>query len=48
MNLSKQYPKGNTFVWWGFSSCTASIDEVENEQFLGNTGSRTFVYIPSC
>ena len=25
-DLHDAYPKGSTFVWWGFSSCTTSID----------------------
>jgi hypothetical protein len=45
MDLSKEYPKGRTFVWWGFSSCTTSIEVLENEQFLGKTGSRTLFTI---
>ena len=45
LDLSKQYPKGKTFVWWGFSSCTSSMDVLENEQFLGKTGERTMFTI---
>ncbi|CAF1307504.1 unnamed protein product [Rotaria sp. Silwood1] len=45
MNLSTQYPIGKTFVWWGFSSCTSSIEVLQSEQFLGKTGSRTLFNI---
>ena len=36
-DLSSLYRPGETFVWWGFSSCTSSMDE----RFLRTTGSRT-------
>ncbi|CAF0830689.1 unnamed protein product [Adineta steineri] len=36
LDLSAQYPKGSTVTWWGFSSCTTSVDVLSNEQFLGN------------
>ncbi|CAF1326489.1 unnamed protein product, partial [Didymodactylos carnosus] len=45
IDLSKQYPAGKTFVWWGFSSCTSSIQVLENKQFLGTTGVRTMFTI---
>jgi hypothetical protein len=45
MDLSKEYPAGKTFVWWGFSSCTLSMGILENEQFLGTTGERTMFTI---
>jgi hypothetical protein len=44
-DMRKDYPKGATSIWWGFSSCTATIDVLENEQFLGSTGTRTFFSI---
>jgi hypothetical protein len=40
-DMSKEYPKGATIIWWGFSSCTSTVDVLENEQFLGSTGTRT-------
>jgi hypothetical protein len=43
--LSDQYRLGSTVVWWGFSSCTLSIDTLSNERFLGKSGSRTFFTI---
>ncbi|CAF1439640.1 unnamed protein product [Adineta steineri] len=45
LNLANQYTEGKTFVWWGFSSCTASMRVLENEQFLGKTGERTMFTI---
>ncbi|CAF0763362.1 unnamed protein product [Adineta steineri] len=45
LDLSAQYPKGNTVTWWGFSSCTASVDVLSNEQFLGQSGTRTLFNI---
>lgn len=45
MDLTKQYPVGKTFVWWGFSSCALKIGVLENEQFLGKTGERTMFTI---
>ncbi|CAF0743754.1 unnamed protein product [Adineta steineri] len=41
LDLTNQYTKEKTFVWWGFSSCTTSIEVLEEEQFLGRTGQRT-------
>jgi hypothetical protein len=40
-DLSARYLQGKTFVWWGFSSCTTSIKTLEDEAFLGKTGTRT-------
>ncbi|CAF1130770.1 unnamed protein product [Adineta steineri] len=45
LDLSNQYSKGKKFVWWGFSSCTTSIEVLENEQFLDKTGERTMFTI---
>lgn len=44
-NFSTQYPKNKTFIWWGFSSCTSSIDVLESEHFFGRTGDRTLFHI---
>jgi hypothetical protein len=44
-NLWSEYPKGKTFIWWGFSSCTSSVDVLENEQFFGKNGDRTLFQI---
>ncbi|CAF1231124.1 unnamed protein product [Adineta steineri] len=45
LDLSNLYIKGKIFVWWGFSSCTPTIEVLENEQFLGKTGQRTLFTI---
>ncbi|CAF0999256.1 unnamed protein product [Adineta steineri] len=45
LDLSAQYEKGSTVTWWGFSSCTTSIDVLSNEQFLGQSGTRTLFSI---
>jgi hypothetical protein len=45
LDLSKDYPKGKTFIWWGFSSCTSSLSVLESQQFIGKTGIRTMFVI---
>jgi hypothetical protein len=45
LDLTAQYPKGQTVTWWGFSSCTMSVDVLNNEQFLGQNGTRTLFTI---
>ena len=44
-DLSALSPEGSTATWWGFSSCTTSIKVLNNEQFLGRTGTRTLFTI---
>ncbi|CAM4882406.1 unnamed protein product [Rotaria socialis] len=44
-DMREEYPEGRTLVWWGFSSCTSKINVLQNKQFLGNTGPRTFFTI---
>ncbi|CAF1111302.1 unnamed protein product [Adineta steineri] len=44
-DMRKYYTKAETVVWWGFSSCTATLDVLKNDQFLGSTGTRTFFTI---
>lgn len=44
-DLINDYPRGKTFVWWGFSSCTSSIDVLQSELFLGKSGNRTMFTI---
>ncbi|CAF1474014.1 unnamed protein product [Adineta ricciae] len=44
-DMRQQYKKGDTIIWWGFSSCTTTMDALENDQFLGSTGTRTFFSI---
>ncbi|CAF3430719.1 unnamed protein product [Rotaria sp. Silwood1] len=44
-NLSNQYPIGKTIIWWGFSSCIGSFDDIESDKFLGKKGQRTLFEI---
>ena len=44
-DLHASYPTDSTFIWWGFSSCTTSIDILQVEEFLGKTGTRTMFNI---
>ncbi|UJR29643.1 hypothetical protein I4U23_017191 [Adineta vaga] len=44
-DLSEDYLTGMDFVWWGFSSCTESLDLLESDQFLGKSGKRTLFNI---
>jgi hypothetical protein len=43
--MEKNYRKGKSFVWWGFSSCTTSNDILRSEVFMGTTVSRTIFAI---
>jgi hypothetical protein len=45
LDLSAQYPRGSTVTWWGFSSCTTSLEVLSDERFLGRTGTRTLFNI---
>lgn len=40
LDLSSQYRRGDTVVWWGISSCSSSIETLKNESFLGKDGTR--------
>jgi hypothetical protein len=44
-DISAAYPTGSEFVWWGFSSATASVQVLENPQFCGKAGPRTLFTI---
>ena len=44
-DMRKEYPKGETIIWWGFSSCTSTMEVLESEQFLGSIGTRTLFTI---
>ena len=41
LDLQSKYKRGERIVWWGFSSCTSSVEVLENERFAGKTGKRT-------
>ncbi|CAF3780327.1 unnamed protein product [Adineta steineri] len=45
LDLQKQYTQGKKIVWWGFSSCTSSVEVLKNEEFIGKTGTRTLFSI---
>jgi hypothetical protein len=42
---SAKYVKGDETVWWGFSSCTKSLNVLDSDLFLGETGKRTIFSI---
>ncbi|CAF1381067.1 unnamed protein product [Rotaria sordida] len=44
-NISSNFVKGKKLTWWGFSSCTRSLEMLSKEEFLGNNGQRTLFYI---
>lgn len=44
-DVKRNYNKGESVIWWGFSSCTSTMDVLESEQFLGSTGVRTLFTI---
>ncbi|CAF1295874.1 unnamed protein product [Didymodactylos carnosus] len=45
MDITGKFEKDDTFVWWGLSSCTESLDILESEQYSGKTGTRTLFSI---
>lgn len=45
LDLSNDYPQGKKFIWWGFSSCTASLSVLQSIKFIGKTGIRTMFVI---
>jgi hypothetical protein len=47
VDLSKQYPTGSKFAWWGVSSCTTNLEVLQAETFLGTKGMRTLFSIVS-
>ncbi|CAF1571980.1 unnamed protein product [Rotaria magnacalcarata] len=47
MDLSSRYANKTKIVWWGFSSCTASLSVLKADAFLGKTGLRTMFTIDS-
>lgn len=44
-DLTSQYKKNNSSIWWGVSSCTDNIDVLQSEQFCGKIGVRTMFII---
>ncbi|CAF4436556.1 unnamed protein product [Rotaria socialis] len=45
LDLQLQYTKGKPVIWWGFSSCTASIEAFESKRVLGKSGPKTLFAI---
>ena len=45
LDLSAQYPTGSVITWWGFSSCTKLLEVLNDERFLGCSGTRTLFTI---
>jgi hypothetical protein len=45
LDLSSKYKQGDQFFWWGFSSCTTTINVLKSDQFLGDSGERTLFHI---
>jgi len=45
LDLHTRYLKDKTIVWWGFSSCSVSVDVLHSELCLGTTGTRTIFTI---
>lgn len=43
--MPDQYKKGKIMTWWGFSSCTSTLDVLNQEIFLKEKGSRTMFHI---
>lgn len=44
-DLHQAYPKGKICIWWGFSSCTTTLEVLKSEDFLGKKGNRTMFTI---
>ncbi|CAF3212544.1 unnamed protein product [Rotaria sp. Silwood2] len=45
LDISSQYVVGQRQFWWGFSSCTDSMDLLQSTQFCGQEGQRTILFI---
>ncbi|CAF4231201.1 unnamed protein product [Rotaria sp. Silwood2] len=44
-DLSAEIKTENTIVWWAFSSCTTSLNVLDNERYLGKNEKRTLFTI---
>lgn len=40
LDLRDRYPMKSSTVWWGFSSCAATVSVLENIEFFGTSGTR--------
>ena len=45
IDSTKEYDKGKTVIWWGFSSSTTAIEVLQAEAFLGKKAVRTIFSI---
>ncbi|CAF4499270.1 unnamed protein product [Didymodactylos carnosus] len=45
VDLSGSYKRGKKYPWWGFSSCTESIEVLQSKAFLGKSGTQTMFCI---
>jgi len=41
VDLRGDFPKGKELWWWAFSSTTKEVETLQNESFLGQSGTRT-------
>jgi hypothetical protein len=44
-DLHSKYHRGEKYTWWAFSSCTFSLEALEQPMYLGTTGDRTLFSI---
>lgn len=44
-DISELYPSDSFVIWWGFASCTTSLDLIQSKTFLGITDNRTMFNI---
>ena len=44
-DMEKDYKEGETIIWWGVSSCTASVDLIQSEVFAETAEARTIFEI---
>ncbi|CAF4189089.1 unnamed protein product [Rotaria sordida] len=45
LDLRQKYKEGMRIVWWGFSSCTTTVEVLENDACFGKSGTRTLFAI---
>ncbi|CAF0913408.1 unnamed protein product [Adineta ricciae] len=41
LDLHGEYSRGDLIIWWGFTSCTSTINVLQSNKFLGKKGERT-------
>ena len=44
-DLRSKYRQGETITWWGFSSCTITLNILQHNHYLGTSGPRTLFAI---